>query len=123
MTTHDQTTTRQGWMSLLARAKPARETSKATAAAPAKETASTPAAPPAAAAKRKLTYKEQRELEALPGQIEDLETEQAALEKALADGSLYASDPPLAAQKAARLMEVEEQWMAAMERLETLQAA
>ena len=113
----------EDWLTQSARAKPARETSKATAAAPAKETAPTPAAPPAAAAKRKLTYKEQRELEALPGQIEDLETEQAALEKALADGSLYASDPPLAAQKAARLMEVEEQWMAAMERLETLQAA
>jgi len=29
----------------------------------------------------------------------------------------------LAAQKAARLMEVEAQWMTAMERLETLQAA
>jgi ATP-binding cassette subfamily F protein uup len=113
----------EDWLTQSARAKPARETGKATAAVPAKETAPTPAAHPAAAAKRKLTYKEQRELEALPGQIEDLETEQAALEKALADGSLYASDPPLAAQKAARLMEVEEQWMAAMERLETLQAA
>ena len=75
-----------------------------------------------APARRKLSYKEQRELETLPGQMAALETEQAELEKALADGSLYASDPPLAAQKAARLMEVEEQWMAAMERLEALQA-
>ena len=72
--------------------------------------------------RRKLSYKEQRELEGLPGQIEALENEQAALEKALADGSLYASDPPLAAQKASRLMEVEEQWMAAMERMQALQA-
>jgi ABC transport system ATP-binding/permease protein len=71
--------------------------------------------------KRKLSYKEQRELEQLPAQIEALETEQVELEKALADGTLYATDPPLATQKAARLMAVEEQWMAAMERLETLQ--
>ena len=72
--------------------------------------------------RRKLSYKEQREFESLPGQIEELETEQATLEKALADGSLYVSDPPRAAQMAARLVEVEEQWIAAMERLETLQA-
>ncbi len=75
-----------------------------------------------ATTKRKLSYKEQRELEALPGQIEALEGEQAELEKALADGSLYASDPPRAAQMASRLIEVEEKWMAAMERLEVLQA-
>lgn len=72
--------------------------------------------------KRKLGYKEQRELDSLPAQIEALETEQTSLEKALADGTLYANDPPLAAQKASRLMEVEEQWMTAMERLEALQA-
>lgn len=72
--------------------------------------------------KRKLSYKEQRELDSLPAQIEALETEQADLEKALADGSLYANDPTLAAQKASRLMQVEEQWMTSMERLQVLQA-
>lgn len=72
--------------------------------------------------KRKLSYKEQRELDSLPAQIEALETEQADLEKALADGSLYANDPALAAQKASRLMQVEEQWMTSMERLQVLQA-
>ena len=114
----------QDWLTQSARAQ------ALNAQAAAREAAPAPTAAPAEPAKtrdpqtarRKLSYKEQRELEALPGQIEALETEQAQLEKALADGSLYASDPPLAAQKAARLMEVEEQWMAAMERLEALQA-
>lgn len=71
--------------------------------------------------KRKLSYKEQREMETLPGQIHALELEQTDLEQALADGSLYATDPPQAAQMAARLVQVEEEWMAAMERLEALQ--
>jgi ATP-binding cassette subfamily F protein uup len=38
---------------------------------------------------RKLTYKEQRELEALPGRIEALETEQAELHKRMGDGDFY----------------------------------
>jgi ABC transport system ATP-binding/permease protein len=49
---------------------------------------------PMAAAKRseaarKLTYKEQRELEALPGKIEALEAEQAELHARMGDGSFY----------------------------------
>ena len=109
----------EDWLTQSARARPAREAAKSPVAPP---TAPTTPAAPAASTRRKLSYKEQRELEALPGQIAALETEQAELEKALADGSLYASDPPKAAQMAARLMEVEEQWMSAMERLEALQA-
>ncbi|MFM8575397.1 MAG: ATP-binding cassette domain-containing protein, partial [Limnohabitans sp.] len=109
----------EDWLTQSARARPARETAKA----PATPAASAPQtnATPTASTRRKLSYKEQRELEALPGQIEALETEQAQLEKARADGSLYASDPPRAAQMDSRLMEVEEAWMAAMERLEALQ--
>ena len=45
------------------------------------------AAPQAAA--RKLKWKEARELEVLPGQIEALETEQAKLHSELADPELY----------------------------------
>ena len=44
------------------------------------------AAPP----KRKLSFKEQRELEALPARIEALETELAALSGRLQDPALYA---------------------------------
>ena len=111
----------EDWLTQSARARPAKEPGKPPAT-PTAEPAKTSTAAPTAVNRRKLSYKEQRELEALPGQIEALETEQATLEKALADGSLYASDPPRAAQMAARLVEVEEQWMAAMERLEALQS-
>ena len=109
----------EDWLTQSARARPIKEMAKAQ---PVPATEPAKASPPAASTRRKLSYKEQRELEALPGQIEALEAEQTTLEKALADGSLYASDPPKAAQMAARLMEVEEQWMGAMERLEALQA-
>ncbi len=113
----------QDWMTQSARAQALNAQAAARDASPA--AAATPESPKpreSGTPRRKLSYKEQRELDALPGQIEALETEQAALEKALADGSLYVTDPALAAQKAARLIAVEEQWMAAMERLEVLQA-
>jgi ABC transport system ATP-binding/permease protein len=111
----------QDWLTQSSRAAQAAAASKPSTE-PNKSNASAPA-PVAAAptARRKLSYKEQRELEALPADIAALEDEQAALEAALTDGQLYASDPPLAASKAQRLAEVEERWIAAMERLQTLQ--
>ena len=109
----------EDWLSQSARARPVRET---VAKAPAAQVASASSASPATNSRRKLSYKEQRELDVLPGQIEALETEQTELETALGDGSLYASDPAKAAQMAARLLEVEAQWMVAMERLQVLQA-
>ncbi len=48
-----------------------------------------PAAPVVAQPKRKLSYKEQRELDELPARIEALETEQAELNKQLADPDIY----------------------------------
>jgi ATP-binding cassette subfamily F protein uup len=79
-----------------------------------------PTAAPAAAARRKLSYKEQRELEALPGRIEALEQEQAQIHAALADGSLYATDGARAAQLATRNAAIEDELMAALERWEAL---
>ena len=52
---------------------------------------------------RKLTYKEQRELEALPGRIKALEGEIAEIEAALGDPALYAKDPARVAALTARL--------------------
>jgi ABC transport system ATP-binding/permease protein len=72
------------------------------------------------AGRRKLSYKEQRELQALPTRIAELEREQAETERLLADGTLYASDPPRATQLAARLTDIEALWFEAMERLESL---
>lgn len=65
--------------------KPAREPSAAAAEKPAGPTP----APAPAAARKKLSYKEQRELDALPGQIEALELEQAALQEETATPAFY----------------------------------
>ncbi|MBK0390958.1 ATP-binding cassette domain-containing protein [Ramlibacter algicola] len=73
-----------------------------------------------ATAKRKLSYKEQRELETLPAQIAALEQEQAAIQAQLRDGSLYASDPALAATLAQRNAAIEDDLMAALERWDAL---
>ncbi|MFD0669343.1 ABC-F family ATP-binding cassette domain-containing protein [Ramlibacter sp. MAHUQ-53] len=99
----------------------------AQAAAPAPKAAApapTPVAATSAApgAKRKLSYKEQRELEGLPALIESLEKEQQSITDLLADGSLYSTDGARAAQLATRSAEIEDQLMAALERWEALGA-
>jgi len=78
------------------------------------------AAAPTAAPRRKLGYKEQRELEALPGRIEALEQEQKTIQAELAAGGVYRDDPARAAQLAARSEQIEEELMAALERWEAL---
>ena len=75
---------------------------------------------PQKASPKKLSFKEQREYDALPGLIEQLETEQAQLNQQLADGSLYASDPAGASAKAARVAQIDDELLAALERWETL---
>ena len=79
-------------------------------------------AKPAAAVKKKLSYKDQRELEQLPALIAALETEQKSIQDALADGSLYSSDGAKAAALHAREGEIENALMAALERWEVLSA-
>ncbi len=80
--------------------------------------------PPASSAKsaRKLTNKEQRELDALPAQIDALETEQAELGKKLADPVFYQRERSAAAQVKARLDELDRQHAAALARWEELEA-
>ncbi|MCA7085313.1 ATP-binding cassette domain-containing protein [Cupriavidus sp. DB3] len=70
----------------------------------------------------KLSYKEQRELDALPERIAALEAEQKTIGGQLEDGSLYASDPPRATQLAARFDEIEMELLEALERWEVLEA-
>ena len=62
------------------------------------------------------------ELDALPGEIEALEQEQAALRAELADGTLYARDGQRAVALHQRDTEIEERLMAALERWEALSA-
>jgi ABC transport system ATP-binding/permease protein len=69
---------------------------------------------------RKLSYKEQRELDALPARIEALESEQRNLAALLADGAVYRSDPARAQAAAQRSAAIEEELMRALERWETL---
>ena len=77
----------------------------------------------APSARKKLSYKEQRELESLPAKIAELEAEQAEINKVLESGAIYTSDPARAAQLGARHAEIEEAWLAAMERMESLCSA
>lgn len=71
---------------------------------------------PAPAQPKKLSYKEQRELDALPGRIEKLEGEVAAIREALGDGSIYRRDPAKAQELTARLPQAEAELEAAVER-------
>ena len=90
---------------------------EASAAEPEASKASSAVAP-----KRKLSYKEQRELDQLPAQIDALETEQKSIQDELADGTLYSRDGARAAALHARDGEIEEQLMQALERWSELSA-
>ena len=72
--------------------------------------------------KKKLSYKEQRELEALPALIAQLESQQKAIAQELYDGTLYASNAKRAAELTARNTALEDELMAALLRWESLAA-
>jgi len=93
------------------------------AAAPAAAvTAAAPTAKAATARPRKLSYKEQRELDGLPARIEALEREQKDLGALLASADLYAEDPPRAEAAQMRYAQIDDELLAALERWETLGA-
>ena len=81
--------------------------------------ATTPAVPPPAKG-RKLSFKEQRELDGLPAHIAALEAEQQAIQETLADGQLYSSDNARALQLASRNAQIDDALMVALERWEAL---
>jgi len=98
------------------------------AAKPAPAAAATPlpvaavaTAAPAARA-RKLSFKEQRELDGLPARIAALEAEQKDIADKLADGSLFATDNAQALALTNRNAQIDEELMAALERWEVLGA-
>ena len=78
----------------------------AAAPAPAAAAAAAPAAPRERSA-RKLSYKEQRELDALPGEIEALEAEQQALSARMHGAEYHATAPAQMAADAQRTSELE----------------
>jgi ATP-binding cassette subfamily F protein uup len=82
-----------------------------------------PAVKAAPAAKtRKLSFKEQRELDGLPAAIAALEAEQKDISEQLADGSLFARDNAKALALTTRSAQIDEELMAALERWELLGA-
>jgi len=88
---------------------------------PATALPATPAAPAVKA--RKLSFKEQRELDGLPDLIAALEAEQKEIADLLADGSLYAIDNTRALKLATRSAQIDDALLSALERWETLGAA
>jgi ATP-binding cassette subfamily F protein uup len=77
---------------------------------------------PSKAGGRKLTNKERKELEELPGQIEAFEAEQAALGAKLADPVFYQQERGAAAVVKARLDELDRRHAIAFARWEELEA-
>ena len=82
---------------------------------PSPSTATTPAAKP-----RKLSFKEQRELDALPARIEALEAEQAQLAALLADPATYTRDAKALAETQRRHAAIDAELSQALERWEAL---
>ncbi len=85
------------------------------------------APPPPPQARRKLSYKDQRDYDLLPGRIEEIEKEMVGIETELSDGSLFTRDNPrfsaltakldaLRAEKAA----AEDRWLALAEEVDAL---
>ena len=79
------------------------------------------AAEPTSKAK-KLSFKEQRELEQLPQQIAALEAEQATLTERLADANLYSKEPAEAQKLSERFAEIDQLLMDSLERWEIIEA-
>jgi ATP-binding cassette subfamily F protein uup len=106
------------------RARSAAIASAASQGCSGKDTAATAPAPAKAAAPRsKLSYKDQRELDALPARIDALEQEQKRMHERLASNTLYTQEPQLVPQLQARNEAIEEELMAALERWEALGGA
>jgi ATP-binding cassette subfamily F protein uup len=119
----------QDW---LIQSKRTREFAAQRAAAPAPApgpVAATPApaaeAAPRATPRKKLSYKEQRELETLPAQIEALEEEQKRITEMLEldGGAIYANEASRAAELGERHAQIDDELLAALERWEELGAA
>ena len=122
----------EDWLAQRQRAAQAAAASSSSAAASAgasvpagSAAAAQPATAPRGAApagtRRKLSYKEQRELEQLPARIDQLEQEQGELTRRLADPALYRDQPQLVASMRARFDAIEQELGAALQRWQDLE--
>jgi len=116
----------EDWKIQRDRAKSLRD--QAARAGKAKDTPAPPKAvvaapmPPVAAKPRKLSYKEQRELDELPKRIEALEAEQKELADFLAKPESYTAEPDRAMKAQTRVAAIDDELLLALERWETLGA-
>ena len=69
-----------------------------------------------------MSFSEVRELESLPGKIEALEKEQAALQAQLADSALYSQSPKLVTTIGARASAISVELEVILARWEALEA-
>ena len=93
-----------------------------------KTKASTAAAPPPPTARKKLSYKDQRDYDLLPGRIEAIEAEMAAAETELSDGTLFTRDHAKFTALTGKLEKLreekavaEDRWLDLAEEVEALQ--
>jgi ATP-binding cassette subfamily F protein uup len=75
---------------------------------------------PTRTAPRKLSYKEQRELDDLPARIESLEAEQKTIGERLASIELYTQEPQRVAELQSRFEQIDRELTTALERWEEL---
>jgi len=112
------------WLQQSARAPAVAAAAPAAPKAPPPQAAKAPppesASAAAPATPRKLSYREQRELQALPAMIEALEAEQRAIGEQLASGELYREAPQQVAALRERYDTIELELMDALERWEAL---
>ncbi|MGV3741610.1 MAG: ATP-binding cassette domain-containing protein [Burkholderiaceae bacterium] len=80
------------------------------------------ATPQAASKQKKLSYKEQRELEELPALIAQLESEQQSISARLADPELYKNQADQVQQLNQRFAEIDELLLQSLERWEEIEA-
>jgi ATP-binding cassette subfamily F protein uup len=97
-----------------------RQRSEGTSAA--EPQAPTSGATPRERTRAKLSYKETRELDALPGEIAALEAEQRALHAAMSEAGYYKRDAQLLRDEQRRAAEIETLLMHKLERWESLEA-
>ena len=72
--------------------------------------------------RKKLSYREMRELEELPGRIAQLEAEQKAIGERLAHPDLYREQPEIVVQLNERFAEIDELLLKSLERWEAIEA-
>jgi ATP-binding cassette subfamily F protein uup len=96
--------------------------SKSVPKAESKDTSSAEKPAEVSAKPKKLSYKEQRELEQLPDRIAQLEEEQASISSRLNDAELYKQQPEEVQRLNQRYAEIDQLLMECLEKWETIEA-